>query len=189
MNPTEQQELRRRTAALPLEAIEEAAGPVAGDRKDDFVELILAAHLVADEGRSALQRCIDAGRRAGLSWSEVGAVLGISKQAAQQRFGSGGAAFSGCDGADVEIRLGATAFNEMRILENEGRAGRELVGIGMLTLYFRRTMQQWEHARLIGISSAPPPRGSGPEWQHVTSWFPFHYFKRRLAAPALSEEE
>ena len=37
---------------------------------------------------AALNRTVREARRAGLSWTEVGAVLGISKQAAQQRFGA-----------------------------------------------------------------------------------------------------
>lgn len=40
---------------------------------------------------------VDAARRAGCSWTEIGAVLGVSKQAAQQRFVPVDIAEFGCD--------------------------------------------------------------------------------------------
>lgn len=45
-----------------------------------------AAELAADE----LRRAVAAARAAGDPWSMIGAALGVSKQAAQQRFASAG---------------------------------------------------------------------------------------------------
>jgi hypothetical protein len=179
-----EQRLRGHVAALPLEWIEREKGAIEGDRKDDYTDLLSAAHIVSDEARLALHRWIDAARRAGLSWTEVGATLGISKQAAQQRFG---AAIDdrGADsvaGAEFEVRLGATAFNEMRMLEEEGRKGRELLATGPLKLFFRQTRQRWEYQRVVATSAKAASdslRGDG--WTFVSSWFVFHYFKRPVA--------
>ena len=178
MKQRDEQEIRSRTAAIPLEWAERAHGGVAGTERDEYVELITAAHLVADEGRLCLHRWVDAGRRAGLSWTEIGAMLGISKQAAQQRFGGGQIAELEAGDADIEVR-GATALNEMKRLEEEGRKGRELVAIGLLRLLLRQTSQAWEYRRLAAIApTAQMARMESQGWAHVASWFPFHYFKR-----------
>lgn len=181
-----EQQLRSRIAALPLEWIEQAAGKFEGERKEEYSDLVAAAHIVSDEARLALHRWIDAGRRAGLSWTEIGATLGISKQAAQQRFGAAGDERDTApgEGAEIEVRLGATAFNELRILEEEGRRGRELVGTGALKLYFRQTANSWEYRRVVAASPEAARRSMREKgWTWVSSWFPFHYFKRPVADP------
>ena len=178
-----EQQLRSRVAALPLDWIEQEKGKLEGDRKEDYTDLISAAHVVSDEARLAQNRWIDAGRRAGLSWAEIGTTLGISKQAAQQRFGAAGDDGEAKEG-EIEVRLGATAFNELRILEEEGRKGRELVGTGALKLYFRQTPQRWEYRRLVAASLAAAVRDlPGKGWTPVSSWFLFHYFKRPTGEP------
>ena len=178
MDQRSEQALRTRAGALPLEWIESARGGFAGEAKEDFLEVITAAHVVAEEAKLGLHRWIDAGRRAGASWSDIGATLGISRQAAQQRFGSS-IDETEAGGGDIEVRLGANAFNEMRILEEEGRQGRELVGTGALSLYFRQTPSRWEYRRLVGLTAQKDIAGLEREgWRHVSSWFPFHYLKR-----------
>lgn len=181
MQSTDEQELRTKVTAVALEWAERRSPPFTGEHKGDFGEVIEAAHIVADESRLSLQRWIDAGRRAGMSWAEVGDALGISKQAAQQRFRSdpppGGAQAQDL----IEVRLGATAFNELRILRREGLEGNELVGTGGLVLVFRRSDQQWEYVRLMAVSAhSITAKMSRKGWTYVSSWFPFHYFKRPL---------
>ncbi len=176
----EEQELRGRTAGLTLDWAQGRTPPFTGADKSEFVQVIGAAHVVADEARLALHRWIDAGRRAGMSWTELGEALGISKQAAQQRFRSAADADDGApDGeADaIEVRLGATAFNEVRILREEGAKGNELIGTGVLKLLFRRSDRRWEHRRVDAVS-APVDAMAREGWIHVSSWFLFHYFKR-----------
>jgi len=106
---------------------------------------------VADEGPLDLQRWVDAARRSGLSWTEVGDVLGISKQAAQQRFKLDEADEDSIhvEGEEI-VRLGAHAFIEMRILTQEGLNGHELIDVGLLKLVFRKTDYQWKYKRRIG---------------------------------------
>lgn len=168
-----EQELRTATAAMVLERL----AKFEGDCRDQFAACITAAHIVADESRQNLQSWIEAGRRAGMSWSEVGAALGITRQAAQQRFGSVDETVGVSD--DEIVVTGATAFNELRLLEEEGAKGHELVRTGMLKLVFRPTEHPWEHTRVVAVNpqQAAAQLGGGA-WQHVSSWFPFHYFKR-----------
>lgn len=181
MRPNDEQALRAKAAAVTLDWAERRAPAFTWEHKGDFAEVIEAAHVAADEGQLALRRWVDAGRRAGMSWAEVGDVLGITKQAAQQRFRSDADAGATASHDLIEVRLGATAFNEMRMLREEGLKGNELVRTGGLALVFRRSDRQWEHARLIAVSANTlMERMSRDGWTYVSSWFPFHYFKRPL---------
>jgi hypothetical protein len=179
MRLAEQQKLRDKTSALVLDWAEQRQPPFTGETAEGFGEAIVAAHLVADEGRINLHRWVDAARRAGVSWAEIGEALGISKQAAQQRFrGASDDHAEEGDGLEI-VRLGATAFNEMRILREEGLKGGELVRTGALTLVFRPTGQPWEYRRRLGaVSAVAEMKKEG--WEYVSSWLPFHYFKRPL---------
>lgn len=180
MNITEQQSIRDRTAGLVVEWANSRQPPFTGETPEGYVEAITAAHLVADEGRLTLHRWIDAARRTGLSWTEIGEALGISKQAAQQRF-KGISAEDDIEVADGEeiVRLGATAFNEMSILRTEGLKGHELTRTGALTLVFRRTSRTWEYKRRIGTAAlSSEMKHAG--WTYVSSWLPFSYFKRPI---------
>lgn len=42
-----------------------------------------------DDARSKLQSAVDSAREVGFSWARIGTVLGVSRQAAEQRFGRG----------------------------------------------------------------------------------------------------
>lgn len=72
-----------------------AEAVVARARSDDAVEQLAAATLVAGEVRDRadelMDRYVARARAGGRSWSEIGAALGVSKQAAQQRFVAAGA--------------------------------------------------------------------------------------------------
>lgn len=181
MRMAEQQTIREKTASVVLDWASGRQPPFTGEFAEGFIEAIAVAHLVADEGRLSLHRWVDAARRTGLSWTEIGDALGISKQAAQQRFKS-------ADDSDVPseegietVRLGATAFNEMSILRKEGKKGNELVRTGALTLVFRQTTHPWEYLRRVGASSMTADMEKAG-WIYVSSWLPFHYFKRPMPA-------
>lgn len=174
MNANDEAVLRQQVSHLALHWRQERHGPFTGDQADSFAPLIEAAEVVADEARLTVQRWVKAGRRGGLSWAEIGGIVGVSKQAAQQRFG-GEDADDAHPGA-ITVKLGATAFNEMEMLKREGAAGRELIGTGMLRLYFRQTDRAWDHIRTVG--EMDPRQRVGEGWEAVSSWFVFHYYKR-----------
>lgn len=134
-----------------------------------------ASSICSDFQRSAVHQA----RRSEVSWLEIGDALGISKQAAQQRFGL----------TDIEapegIRVveGVTAFNEMTILSEEGKMGFHLVGFGAFTLFLKPSRKKWLHSRELGINIRKiRQRKEAAGWEHVGSWFPFHYFKKPVAA-------
>jgi hypothetical protein len=181
MDVAAEQEIRARAGNLALAWYGEKHGEFAGRSGADYGEMIVAAYIAADESRHALHRWVDAGRRASLSWSEIGALIGISKQAAQQRFGGGSEEEAQRPG-DLIVRTGATAFNELAIMEEEGRQGRELVRTGLLSLLFRQTGSRWEYRRVTALfPDQARTRLQRSGWAHVSTWYPFHYFKRRVA--------
>ena len=177
-----EQKLRDRTAALALEVLSAETG-FRGAGPGEFRDIIQAAQIVAQEADQSLQRWALAARREGMSWAEVGGALGISKQAAQQKFRTTLSEPLVASPDQIEVRLGATAFNEERLLDMEGRRGNELVGVGLLSLTFRRTLQVWEYRRLVSVTAAAAQATAAAQgWVYVASWFPFHYFKRSIPA-------
>ena len=64
----------------------------------------------------------------------------------------------------------------MAMLKREGEAGRELVGTGVLSLFFRQTDRAWTYRRTVGEMDARQRSDGG--WALVSSWFVFHYYKR-----------
>src|SRR5688572_12177760 len=121
-----EQDIRTRAGNLALAWYEEKNGPFRGSDSQAYRDMVVAAHVATEESRIALHRWVEASRRAGLSWADIGALIGISKQAAQQRFGAPEPVVP-TNGGNLIIRHGATEFNEMAMLDEEGRLGRELV--------------------------------------------------------------
>ena len=154
-----------------------------GATSEDFSRLIVEAYIASDEASKSLKQWVQSGRRAGLSWADVGKLLGISRQAAQQRFSMGSVDSPNFDPKDPTriVVPGVTAFNEVEVLKTEGAIGREVVGATWFTLYFKQTDAPVENIRVIS------PRGSGVVkqyetlgWRHVLTWYPYRYFTRPL---------
>jgi hypothetical protein len=90
-------------------------------RSEAPLERLEAAVTVVDElrgiGEEVLDRFVAEARAASCSWSEVGAALGVSKQAAQQRFPAGGPLTSWPEGVTQTVRAAMlTAQDESREL-------------------------------------------------------------------------
>lgn len=171
-----------------LAAALDAAAPELAQRLDTetgaHLDLVAIARDAHDETATLLRAAVSSARGVGCTWEQVGTVLGMSRQAAQQRFG-----------ARDEVppppadRSGRTltltplnAFNEMRVLTRAGRHGWHTIGFGTLFHTVARSDRQWEHYR--GGFMAGPPAGEG--WQRVGSgWGPWTYYTRPVDAPAL----
>ena len=84
----------------------------------------------------------------------------------------------------------ATAFDEMRVLEEAGRQGWELTDVGAYALHCRRprdpeAAHRWEYSRRVGVDrQAILDDMTTLGWEPCGSWLPFHYFKRSLSGPA-----
>lgn len=144
---------------------------------EQFLALIVAGERASAICAASQRKAVDQARRTGLSWAAIGQALGITRQAAQQRFASDNA--EPPEEAGTRIVRGATAFNEMKLLAEEGAQGNHLVGFGGLQLLVRHSQQAWEHRREVAWNiAARRVRLEKAGWTYVGSWFPFHYFKR-----------
>jgi hypothetical protein len=150
---------------------------------ESYLRLVAAATVAADEAERLLHESVNGARHAGHSWDAVGRVLGVSRQAAQQRFKT--ASGDAPDEAARRVLTGMTAFNEMDALAREGRRGFHLVDFGPFYLVLEASDRQWEHRRTIAPARPAQRRLEEDGWQPVGTWFPFRYYARPLeAAPA-----
>ena len=147
----------------------------------DLVGLTAAAHAETD---ALLRSAIIAARSAGHSWTAVGEVLGISKQAAQQRFGMSSATAMG----EQRVLSPLTSFTEMPVLERAGRLGWHSIGFGTLYHLVEKSDEQWLHQRvppLISRQRALEAEG----WSRIGfMWFPWAYYAKPTGIPAESGE-
>ena len=152
-----------------------------------YLRLVAATRVAAEESSRLLREAIAAARAAGHSWDAVGRVLGVSRQAAQQRFGTPTAPEAdGGSGAGPARRVltPVTAFTEMAVLEEEGRYGWHCVDYGASFLVVAASPWQWEHRR-VSVVPGQRRRLEQEGWERVrTMWFPWAYYARRLDAPA-----
>jgi hypothetical protein len=82
----------------------------------------------------------------------------VSRQAAQQRFGQPGPPATTGRGRRVLSPL--TAFDEMAVLEREGRRGWHVVDFGPLYHVVEASDSVWQHRRACGRRR--PPGGCEP---------------------------
>lgn len=179
MTISHEQRLRDLARALGLAWHEGSFGAFEGERREEYARMIVASQILADESRRSLGLWIDAARRAGMSWVDIGALLGISKQAAQQRFG--GQRDDGEPPAEaIAVKLGTTTLTEPQILAQQGAARRELIEVGTFRLIFSPSDTTWEYRRSVRPLAAD--RIEAESWQPAGRWFVFHYYKRPAAA-------
>jgi Clp amino terminal domain, pathogenicity island component len=99
------------------------------DRLDSAVSVVDELRSVGDE---VLDRFVAEARAAGCSWSQVGAVLGVSKQAAQQRFPAAGPLSSWPDGVTETVRAAMVVAEEESRNLGHNYVGNEHLLLGLL---------------------------------------------------------
>ncbi|GAA1251295.1 MULTISPECIES: hypothetical protein [Janibacter] len=158
------------------------------ERADDHLAIVGRAAQADEVTRDLLRQAVAAARAHGHSWAAIGGVLGLSRQAVQQRFGSetdpgGGAAEPGAGTTGQRRRLGpVTALDELAELEIAGRQGWRTVGAGMFYHLVERTDTQWEHRRVVW--SRPAEHYARDGWQVGCRAFPWLYLVRDTGRPA-----
>lgn len=151
-----------------------------------YLRLVAATRIGAEETSRLLREAIGGARSAGHSWDVVGRRLGVSRQAAQQRFAASGprgdadATEPGAPARRVLTPL--TAFDEMDALDREGRQGWHLVDFGPFFHVVEASKQPWEHRRVPFAVGSRLRRLEAEGWIPVGAWFPWRYLKRPLAA-------
>ena len=143
-----------------------------------YLRLINAADIAYKECGYLLEDAVFQAKRINHSWASIGDVLGISRQAAHQRFNPNTASVSEHDETTTRRITGADAFNEMAILRVEGKAGNHLVGFGPFYLLVQESDQQWEHKRITNFSRRAKGILESTGWTYVGAWLPFLYYKR-----------
>lgn len=137
------------------------------------------ADLVAGD---LLQEAVTSARAGGQSWASIGDVLGLSRQAAQQRFGKAGDGATDPPAGAEERWLGpVTAFDEMAELALAGDRGWHTIGAGMLRHRMIRGTTRWEHKRTVW--TAPVRRYEADGWQIGCRAFPWVYLVRDTGEP------
>lgn len=144
---------------------------------DDHLALVRRTAEAEVSVRALLRQAVGAARAEGHSWAAIGTELGMSRQAAQQRFGERTDETSGPE----ERWLGpVTAFDEMPELQLAGRAGWRTVEAGILKHRMVRTDRSWEHKRVLW-SGVRRHEKSG--WQVGCRAFPWVYLIRETGEP------
>ncbi|HEY3437952.1 MAG TPA: hypothetical protein VGK35_09710 [Actinotalea sp.] len=154
------------------------------------LELIALSARARGESDELVRLSVASARSAGCTWEAIGGVLSMTRQAAQQRYGSPAAETPSEAGTAVgrTTRLAPmSAFNEMQVLERAGRYGWHSVAYGPLFHIVMKSDVQWEHERVL--TGGPRKRYLEAQgWEPFgTGWFPFAYYKRRTGKPALPE--
>ncbi|WP_379549795.1 hypothetical protein [Qipengyuania sp. DGS5-3] len=174
MNIENEELLRKSVRNIPINWLNEQDREFEPNDRSSYSEMVVAAHVTSEEAKNSLKDWVDGARRAEHSWADIGDLLGISRQAAQQRFGGGSTEDE--HKADGFIVLkGATAFNELDLLSAAGEDRLELVALAALRLFFRKSETRWEYQRTV----LTKPIGEG--WEYVAGWLPFRYYKRPVS--------
>jgi hypothetical protein len=111
----------------------------------------------------------------------VGSALGMSRQAAQQRFSLKVDAYE--DSPECRRLVGLTAANEIEQLNAWGEQGWHSIGYGPFFHDVERSDNRWEHCRAV-VGSRKVRALESKGWVRVgTMWFPWVYFKRPVDGP------
>ncbi|GAA3928788.1 hypothetical protein [Microbacterium soli] len=147
-----------------------------------FLALISASARAEREVSGLMQRSVSSARAMGVSWARIGGELGMTRQAAQQRFGRAEAAET-----PGERWLGpVTAFDEMAELEIAGRQGWHTVEAQLFSHRMVRTPTQWQHRRTLWRGLLARERAEG--WEIGCRAFPWLYLVRDTGIPAETPE-
>ncbi|MGK5544437.1 hypothetical protein ACSNOH_06875 [Streptomyces sp. URMC 127] len=184
LSPEEEARIREGIASAVLGASEGLAASLEHD-PEGYLRLVAATRTGAEETSRLLREAVQGARAAGHSWDVIGRLLGVSRQAAQQRFAPKGTTVP--EGSpERRVLTPLTAFNEMAALAEAGLEGWELVEFGPLYHAVVASGRQWEYRRVPFAVAGRRRRMEADGWTEVgTGSFPWSYYKRPLTdAPA-----
>ncbi|MEJ5944212.1 hypothetical protein WDZ17_02755 [Pseudokineococcus basanitobsidens] len=175
----------RSASDLLVEAVTTLSAGRDLETREGSLQLVRTASEVEAGARTVLHQAVLSARTRGNTWASIGAVLGMTKQAAQKRFATT-AIPSGADLAADERILGPVGpFDEMRELALAGQYGWHSVEAGLNHHRVMHSPTRWEHRRVSGARAARRLTDQG--WQLVGGNLGYTYLKRDLGTPALIE--
>lgn len=154
---------------------------------DAHLDLVALTARARTESDALLQHAVASARSAGCTWEAVGTVLDMTRQAAQQRFGTTQDTWTPT-AAGRTMRLAPLfGWNEMSVLARAGRYGWHGVHYGIAYHVVQKSEVQWEHERVL--AAGPRRRQLEAEgWERFgPGWFPCLYYKRTTGRPAEPE--
>jgi hypothetical protein len=155
---------------------------------ESFLDLIGLTQRSSEEIAQLLQFAVTSARLAGLSWERIGQRLGMSRQAAQQRFGRLLENADAQPAGEKRRLFPVTAFDEMEALAKAGRSGWHSVGYGMYFHDLVRADEQWEHLRVAAFGASRRSL-EGEGWHRIgPMWFPWAYYARPTGKPIEPDE-
>ena len=175
-----------------------------GNDPKAYADLIAVTHLVAEEADELLRETVISARHAGLNWEQIGEVLGISRQAAQQKFSApagersrestreveteGPVNYRAADygdippvGTQVTVDFGwtGTASEDVGFLNRAGNYGWHGISCSSDSWILEFDNRQWQHISTFG----KPPFGDG--WQRICRYGWSVYWSRPTNLPIL----
>jgi hypothetical protein len=154
--------------------LDDLIAQVEGDDPLDRLSSAIAVKADLDElGDTLIDHFVEAARKAGRSWSEIGTVMGVSKQAAQQRHSSDR---SGRDRSWRNVRFTGRARTSVRAAQDAARdLGHELIGtehllLGMLTVsqsLAAKSLKDMGVTRDTVLAVVEPGTGGGRRRRHI----------------------
>ncbi|MEO6145312.1 MAG: Clp protease N-terminal domain-containing protein, partial [Dermatophilaceae bacterium] len=160
-----------------LDDLIEAITKVHSEALEQLSDAVLAADHLGDVADHLIGHFVDQARRSGASWSDIGKSMGVTKQAAQQRFvakGTGGT--SDLEPGQGFSRFSLRARNVVMAAQHEARSagnvqiGPEHLVMGLVSdpeaLAARSIVAQGvslETVRRTATATLPPAAGDVPE--------------------------
>ena len=110
----------------------------AGSPLDNLSDAVMVSAQLSDQADSLIGHFVDQARRSGASWSQIGASMGVSKQAAQQRFvparpGQDGAGFGDFSRFTQRARDVLAAAEDLARAADVAGIGRAHLAAGLMT--------------------------------------------------------
>ena len=150
----------------------------------DPLLVVAVTQIAAEHAQQLLSQSVSAARHAGHSWTALGERLGVTKQAAQQRYRS---ADTPVAGPSQRLLKPLTAFDEMGKLADAGAHGWHSISYGWLYHLLEQSGQQWEHRREAFPLPGNRKRLEAHGWTHIGTTYPWQYLKRPLGKPPLPD--
>ncbi|HKY13468.1 MAG TPA: Clp protease N-terminal domain-containing protein [Microthrixaceae bacterium] len=121
------------TGTVRLDDLIGAITRVHDDPLEQLTDAVMVSEHLDEVGDHLIGHFVDRARRSGASWTEIGRSMGVTKQAAQQRFVAKAAA--ALDPEDGFQRFTVRARNVVAASQNEARAaGNDQIGVAHLVL-------------------------------------------------------
>ena len=108
-----------------------------GSPLDNLSDAVTVSAQLTEQADSLIGHFVDQARRSGASWSQIGASMGVTKQAAQQRFVPRGPVKGTAGRGDfsrftLRARNVLAAAEELALAADAGAIGTEHVAVGLL---------------------------------------------------------